>query len=82
VLNFVGDEITEKNKRIIMPSYNEYLEFSTGDNPINIPNPLIDFLFYSWKGDFGGYVLIVEDLDGMTKEKAERQVRMLNVNGI
>jgi len=82
VLNFIGADLTEENKRVIMPSYNEYLEFSSGENPINIPDPLIDFIFYSWKGNYGGYVLIVEDLDGMTIEKAERQIRMLNVNGI
>ncbi|MGL1893926.1 MAG: sulfite exporter TauE/SafE family protein [Spirochaetaceae bacterium] len=82
VINFVVKELTEENKRIVMPSYNEYLKFSEGENPINIPDPLIDFIFYSWKGEFGGYVLIVDDLLGMTKEKAERQIRMLNINGI
>lgn len=82
VINFKGDNLTEKNRRIIMPSYNEYLEFVHGDNPINIPDPLIDFIFYSWKGEFGGYILIVDELEGMTKEKVDRQIRMFNVNGI
>lgn len=81
-INFIGTELTELNHRIIMPSYNEYLEFVSGDNPIKLKDPLIDFIFYSWKGDFGGYILVVDDLEGMTKEKAERQIRMFNVNGI
>lgn len=82
VLNFIGEELNEENYRIVMPSFNEYLEFDKGDNPINIPSPLVDFSFYSWKGEHGGYVLVVDDLIGMTKEKAERQIRMFNANGI
>lgn len=82
VINFKAVELTDINRRIVMPSYNEYLEFIPGDNPINIPDPLIDFIFYSWKGEFGGYILIVDELEDMTKEKAERQIRMFNVNGI
>ncbi len=81
-INFKVRELTESNKRVIMPSYNEYLEFTMGDNPINIPNPNIDFIFYSWQGEFGGYVLIVDDLETVTKEKVERQIRMFNINGI
>lgn len=82
VMNFRVKELTPENKRIVMPSYNEYLEFADGDNPINIPEPLIDFIFYSWKGEHGGYILVVDELSDMTKEMAERQIRMLNVNGI
>lgn len=82
VLNFIGETLNNENYRVVMPSFNEYLEFEQGDNPINIPSPLVDFSFYSWKGEHGGYVLVVDDLVGMTKEKAERQIRMFNANGI
>ncbi|OQY40122.1 MAG: hypothetical protein B6229_02405 [Spirochaetaceae bacterium 4572_7] len=82
VINFVGLELTEENKRIKMPSYNEQLEFIPGDNPVNIPDPLMDFSYFSWKGNFGGYILVVDDLEGMTSEKVERQIRMFNASGL
>lgn len=82
VVNFYVTTLTEDNKRIIMPSYNEYLEFILGSNPINVPDPLIDFIYYNWKGGYGGYILVVDNPDEMTKEKAIRQIRMFNVNGI
>lgn len=81
-LNFIGSELTKENYRVVMPSFNEYIEFKEGNNIINIPSPLVDFIFYSWKGEHGGYILVVDDLSNMTKDKAERQIRMLNVNGI
>lgn len=84
-LNFIGATLNDENYRVVMPSFNEYIEFKEGEDPINkinIPDPLVDFTFYSWKGQHGGYILVVDDVSGMTKEKAERQIRMLNINGI
>lgn len=81
-INFKAKTLTDENRRIIMPSYNEYLEFDPGENPIKIADPLIDFIFYSWKGEYGGYILVVDELEGMTKKKVARQIRMFNVNGI
>lgn len=81
-LNFKVTELTDENYRILIPSYNQQLEFGEGDYPINIPKPLVDFTFYSWGGKFGGYVLVVDSIEGMTLEKAQRRIRMLNVDGI
>lgn len=82
ILNFRVEELSDETYRILIPSYNEQLEFKEGDNPVNISDPLVDFTFYSWVGSYGGYVLVAEDLQGMTLEKAQRQVKMLNVDGI
>jgi hypothetical protein len=82
IINFKLTQLTENNQRAIIPSFNTQIEFKLGDNPIRISEPRIDFMFYSFFGDFGGFVIITDDLEDFSLETAQRRVRMLNMEGL
>ena len=66
--------IDEKLQQIIFPSFNAQLDLrgNTVQNVEIAPNG--DFYFYSWKGDYLGFVIIVESIESVSKDEILQKV--------
>lgn len=73
-----GQELNEQNYRISFPSYgNRGVEIIEGINTLQII-PDFDFAYLSWKGDFGGYVKVVDDLNSADVNMIKDEIRAYN----
>ncbi len=75
---FNGVELNEKNYRLIFPVYgNRGLEVLDGENSLKLV-PQVDFAYYSWKQDFGGYVKVVDDINSVDTKEIKALVNSFN----
>ncbi len=71
---FNTGETDEINRRLIFPSYNAQIDLTGNDSQTIELFPEGDFYFYSWKGDFLGFVITVEDLDSVSDEEILKRI--------
>ncbi|TFG64110.1 MAG: heavy metal transporter [Spirochaetales bacterium] len=74
---FFGKTLTEENYRVIIPSYGAKIEFQENENAITLV-PEEDFYFYSWQGDFTGFVKVVDNLAAMDVEAIRKDVEAVS----
>ncbi|MEW5814712.1 MAG: sulfite exporter TauE/SafE family protein [Spirochaetota bacterium] len=67
----------EKNYRMVIPAYNTRIEFAEKENSIEFI-PERDFIFSSWKGDYNGYVKVVEDISTVNMDSIRSEVKALS----
>ncbi|MGL1893261.1 MAG: sulfite exporter TauE/SafE family protein [Spirochaetaceae bacterium] len=73
-----GTQLDEKNYRLLFPAYNNRgIELTEGENVIEIM-PQLDFQYYSWRQDFGGYVKVVDDLTNINLDEIKKDVEIFN----
>jgi plastocyanin domain-containing protein len=73
-----GEFLNEQNYRITFPAYgNRGIELIEGANALQII-PEIDFPYFSWKNDFGGFVKIVEDIQTVDVDEVKAAVNAYN----
>ena len=70
---FYGKTLSEENYRVIIPAYGARIEFQENENVVTL-TPEEDFYFYSWHGDFTGFVKVVDNLAGMDVEAIRKDV--------
>jgi len=74
-----GETLNEQNYRISFPAYgNKGIELTEGINSLKII-PEIDFAYFSWKNDFGGFVRVVDDLESVDVEQIKADVLAYNI---
>lgn len=70
---FYGRTLSEENYRVIIPAYGARIEFQENENIVTL-TPEEDFYFYSWRGDFTGFVKVVDNLAEMDVEAIRKDV--------
>lgn len=74
-----GEVLNEQNYRLSFPVYgNRGIELTEGMNALSII-PEIDFVYFSWKKDFGGYVKVVDDITEVDVDNIKADVRAYNI---
>jgi sulfite exporter TauE/SafE/copper chaperone CopZ len=65
---FIPSGINEKNSRIVFPAFKSQLDMEESVNRTVDIVPTTDFYFYTWKGDYVGFVIVVDDISISDKE--------------
>ena len=63
---FKTGTIDEKTERLLFPTYNAQMELAENDSQKVEILPAGDFYFYSWQGDYMGFVIVVEDIENIS----------------
>ncbi len=74
-----GESLNDLNYRISFPSFgNQGIELKEGINTLQFV-PEADFVYFSWKMDFGGYVKVVDDISNFDLSSVKTDVQEYNI---
>lgn len=72
---FIPSDIDDKTSSLFFPIYNAQLDLNDGKNESVDLVPDIDIYFYTWLGDFLGFVILVDDIKNVNEDEILDRVR-------
>lgn len=72
---FIPNFIDEKTSELLFPMFNARLELTDGTNRIVDLTPDNDLYYYTWQGDFLGFVILVDDINNVDNNEILKKVR-------